>query len=110
MSFSKGDILLVALVFSNQSGTKRRPVMVVHDGGDDDLLVLPVTSHASRTRFDVPVSEWQRAGLRVPSIARVEKLATIAKSTVIRKLGSLSETDLANVTATLDQLFRTILG
>lgn len=29
MSFARGDILLVALVFSNQAGTKRRPVMVV---------------------------------------------------------------------------------
>ena len=37
--YSQGDILLAALVFSNQAGLKRRPVMVVYDSGDVDLLV-----------------------------------------------------------------------
>jgi hypothetical protein len=44
MSFSPGDILLVPVVFSDRTGQKRRPVVVVHDSGDADLLVAPVTS------------------------------------------------------------------
>lgn len=109
VSFARGEIFLVSMVFSNQTGTKRRPVMVVHDGDDQDLLVIPVTSHASRSRYDGPVLEWQRAVLRVPSVIRAEKLASIAKTSLIRRLGYISAKDLANVDAALNQLFRAIL-
>lgn len=108
MSFARGDILLVALVFSSQAGIRRRPVMVVHDGGDDDLLVAPVTSHAGRTTFDVSVGQWAQAGLRLPSVVRAEKLATVEKSTIVRQLGRLTPADLVNVEAALRQFFKAI--
>jgi hypothetical protein len=44
-AYSRGDVLFAWLVFSDGQGTKRRPVLVVQDFGDDDLLVVPVTSH-----------------------------------------------------------------
>ena len=44
--YSPGEILLAALVFTSQAGTKKRPVMVIRDAGADDLLVAPVTSQA----------------------------------------------------------------
>jgi hypothetical protein len=40
MSFSSGDVLLVPVVFSDGSGHKKRPVVVVFDSGDVDLLVV----------------------------------------------------------------------
>ena len=109
MSFARGDILLVALVFSSQAGSKRRPVVVVYDGGDDDLLVAPVTSHAGRTAFDVSVGQWPQAGLRLPSVVRAEKLATVEKSAIVRRLGLLSPVDLANVDEGLRRFFRAII-
>ena len=44
MSLSPGNVLLVPVMFSNGSGEKKRPVVVVYDSGDADLLVAPVTS------------------------------------------------------------------
>ena len=92
-AYSQGEVLLAWLVFSDGQGSKRRPVLVVHDFGDDDLLVVPVTSHPSRTASDIVVSGWKEAGLKLPSTARVEKLATIEKSCVERKLGRLLPAD-----------------
>jgi mRNA interferase MazF len=109
VSFDRGDILLASLVFTSQAGAKRRPVMVVYDGGDDDLLVVPVTSHVGRTSFDVSVGQWQQAGLRLPSIVRVEKLATIEKSAIVRKLGRLHPADLVHVEGALHRFFQAIL-
>ena len=83
------------MTFSGGQGLKRRPVLVVYDFGDDDLLVVPVTSHPARTANDAVVSLWQEAGLKLPSAIRVEKLATIQKSCVERTLGRLSAGDLA---------------
>jgi mRNA interferase MazF len=95
--------------FSDGQGTKRRPVLVVHDFGDADLLVVPVTSHAARAATDVTLSEWRGAGLKLPSTIRVEKLATIDKTCVVRKLGSLPAADNARVKETLAIVFRRIL-
>ncbi len=110
MSFSPGDILLVPIVFSDGSGHKKRPVVVVYDSGDADLLVVPVTSQMARSLRDVPVVNWQRAGLRLPSIVRLEKLATVDKSTVLKKMGHIAPDDWEKTKAVLKQLFADILA
>lgn len=109
MSYTQADILLVSMVFSDGTGAKKRPVMVVYDSGDDDLLVAPVTSHAARTGCDVRLNDWQQSGLWLPSIVRLEKLATIEKSTVIRKLGEVSQTDWQKIHPNLKHFFAAIL-
>jgi mRNA interferase MazF len=110
MSFSPGDVLLVPVVFSNGSGQKKRPAVVVYDSGDADLLVAPVTSQAARSSRDVPVVNWQRAGLRLPSIVRLEKLATVEKSTVVKQMGHLAPDDWEKVKAVLKQFFADLLA
>jgi mRNA interferase MazF len=110
MRFTQGDLLLVTLVFSDGSGAKRRPVMVVYDSGDEDLLVAPVTSHPLRSIRDVALARWQEAGLRLPSCVRLEKLATVAKSTMIRSLGKLPPDALAQVKTVLKQYFADVLA
>ena len=108
-----GQILLAALaalVFSDQAGTKNRPILVVRDGGDDDLLVAPITSHAGRSTHHVFLTDWQQAGLRLASVARLEKVATIAKRTVVRPLGQISSNDRNQVKPALQRLFNDILS
>jgi len=107
---SPGELLLAALVFTSQAGAKNRPVMVIRDGGDDDLLVAPVSGQAVRVAYDVMLNDWQKAGLRLPSVVRVEKLATIEKATVRRSLGRASAADWARVKESLTQLCEEILG
>lgn len=105
-----GEVLLASLVFSAQDGTKKRPVLVVHDGSDDDVLVVPVTSHAVRSSWDIMLTDWREAGLRLPSVVRAEKLATIAKRTVTARLGSLTVNDRTRLKTELPKLFQTIVG
>jgi mRNA-degrading endonuclease toxin of MazEF toxin-antitoxin module len=61
--YAPGDILLAGLVFTSQTGAKQRPVMVIRDAGDDDMLVVPVTGQAAGVAYDVVLSDWQQAGL-----------------------------------------------
>ncbi len=110
MSFSQGEILLVSMLFTDGSAAKKCPVLVVWDGGDDDLLVAPVTSHAARSQRDVALIQWQKAGLRLPSIVRLEKLATVEKSTIIRRLGQIEATDWAAIKPALNQFFADIMA
>ena len=107
---SPGEVLLASLVFTSQAGAKKRPVMVIRDAGDDDILVAPVSGQAARVAYDVILGDWQRAGLRLPSVVRVEKLATIAKATVLRGLGRPSAGDWAQVKEMLTQLCAEVLA
>jgi mRNA interferase MazF len=103
-------MLLAALTFTSQLGAKRRPVMAIRDVGDDDLLVVPVSGQTARVAYDVTLADWHKAGLRLPSVVRVEKLATIEKSTVLRKLGKASPNDWAAVKESLKRLCGEILS
>ncbi|HMP84951.1 MAG TPA: type II toxin-antitoxin system PemK/MazF family toxin [Verrucomicrobiota bacterium] len=105
-AYSQGEILLAWLTFSGGQGSKRRPVLVVHDFGDDDLLVIPITSHPARTADDAVVFKWKEAGLKLPSTMRMQKLATIEKSCVERKLGRLLPADFT----TFKEVLATVCG
>ena len=107
---AQGDVLLAWLVFTDGQGSKRRPVLVVQDFGDDDLLVVPVTSQDARVATDVVLARWQSAGLRLPSTVRAGKLATIEKSRVARKLGALPPDELVSVRKAWAAVFKGILG
>jgi mRNA-degrading endonuclease toxin of MazEF toxin-antitoxin module len=108
VAFRFGDVLLVPIIFSDGTGAKKRPVLIVHDTEDIDLLVVPVTSHQPRGAEDVTLHDWRAAGLRLPSTARMSKLATIAKSTVIRKLGQLTDRDAQHAREALRRFFKAI--
>jgi mRNA interferase MazF len=108
--FSKGEVLLALLIFSDSQGSKRRPVLVVHDFGDSDLLVVPVTSHAARIQTDVFLNDWRNAGLKLPSTVRTEKFATVAKFCVVKKLGALSENDSTRVGQSISAVCKQIAG
>lgn len=107
--YKQGEVLLAWLVFSDGQGNKRRPVLVIQDFGDKDLLVVPITSHPSRGERDVALSEWKSAGLKLPSTTRLEKFATIAKSCIERRMGMLSLVDLTRSQKILETIFKQII-
>jgi mRNA interferase MazF len=105
VAFRFGDVLLVPIRFSDATGEKKRPVLVVRDTGDADLLVVPITSHPPRAFEDVTLPNWRSAGLRLPSTVRMAKFATVARSSVIRQLGSLTDQDAQSAREILRQFF-----
>lgn len=84
MELRPGDIALIDVRFHESEGAKIRPVIVVMDTGDEDFVAVPVTSRARIADFDVALPEWHAAGLNVPSIARVHKIAVLSKAAVRR--------------------------
>jgi mRNA-degrading endonuclease toxin of MazEF toxin-antitoxin module len=101
MNLRAGDLVLIRIPFPQGTGSKVRPAVVVFDEGDDDFVAAPVTSRAGRSQFDLTITDWHAAGLNVPSVARIHKLATLHKSDLIRTIGRLSPTDLEPLLAGL---------
>lgn len=98
MSQSFGDVVLVPFPFTDQSGGKKRPAVVVssaiYNEKRRDLVIMAITSRIrSPLDFgDAPVIDWQSAGLLKPSVFK-PLLATIEQSLVIRVLGALTDAD-----------------
>ena len=105
MNFSAGEVVLVSFPYSGLTGMSRRPALVLLDIGDDDVVVARITSQAIRDTFDIELLEWREAGLLLPSVVRLHKLATLEKSLVVRRLGSLMPGDWTNVSVSLEKMW-----
>ncbi|PJH75015.1 MAG: growth inhibitor [Anaerolineae bacterium CG_4_9_14_0_8_um_filter_58_9] len=106
--YCPGELVLLSFPFADVMGAKRRPALVIFDAGDEDIVVARVTSQAVQTVFDVKLVEWQQAGLLLPSVVRVHKVATLEKRLVERRLGTLTASDWAQVHAKVQQLWASI--
>lgn len=104
-NYHPGEIVLLTFPFTDAEGAKRRPALVLLDAGDQDIVVARVTSQATQAAFDVRLTDWQQAGLLLPSTVRVHKLATLEKRLVERRLGILTPGDWAGVRATIERLW-----
>ena len=82
-SFSKNDVILVAYPFSDRSGVKVRPaVMVSGEYRSRDVFVVPLTSKTDRMiEGEFSLADWQGAGLNVASVVK-RGLYTIHESLV----------------------------
>jgi len=87
---------------------KRRPGLVLLDAGDDDIVVARVTSQPPQAPFDVQILEWKQAGLLLPSVVRLDKVATLEKRLVGRRLGFLMQADWQRVRAKTHDLWLSI--
>ena len=98
--FEFGDIVLVPFPFTDQSGSKKRPAVIVSSAAYQqarrDVLIMAVTSQLrpSGSFGEVTVQDWQAAGLLKPSAIK-PVVTTIEQSLVIRSLGKLKAVDLA---------------
>ena len=107
--YSFGDVVLVPFHFTDQSGSKKRPAVIVsssrYQRERPDLILMPITSqNPGSTRFgDAPVSNMQAAGLLLPGVIK-PILLTVEAKLVIKTLGQLSDDDQRALRQTIAQL------
>lgn len=98
--YRRGDVVLVPMDFTDRSGSKVRPAVVVsgeeYNRAGPDLLIASITGNLKALAHpgDHRIEDWKAAGLLKPSLAQT-KLATVEASVIRRKLGELDEGDLA---------------
>jgi mRNA-degrading endonuclease toxin of MazEF toxin-antitoxin module len=106
-NYQAGDIVLVDFPLTVSGPGKARPALVILDTGDADVLLARVTTQARATPYDITLAGWQQAGLLAPSIVRLHKLATLAKTRIQRHLGTLGANDRQQVAAILQKIAAT---
>ena len=95
--FAFGSIVLVRFPFTDLSGDKRRPALVV--SGDNvrrsDLIVCFITSVPRSGPGMAPIDAAPSTGLKVFSVVRFDRIATLNRSVIAGKLGDAPSTWLA---------------
>jgi mRNA interferase MazF len=106
-NYSKGDVLLVRYPFTDLSGVKVRPAVVVHaPHPSQDSLIIPLTSRlTSLLPGKFLLKDWEKAGLNVPTAVK-RGIYTIHPSLIARIVGRLSAQDAQS----LEKSLRTWLG
>jgi mRNA interferase MazF len=102
------DILLLKFPFTDLTGFKKRPALVLLDNNDNDILVCRITSQAKDSYYDMELQDWHSSGLKLSSIVRLHKIATLNISLIERKMGSLSNSDLNQVKTVIGKSFTLI--
>ncbi len=105
--FVKGSVVVVNYFFTDLSGSKRRPAVVVADLEGDDLIICPIVSSRS-DRYSVRVTSRDISGrqLRKDSFIRPNIVNTVDSSRILYSMGELSFEKMAE----LSDKLKNILG
>lgn len=106
----RGDVVLDFFPFSDLSGAKLRPAVIVGHVQSHELVLAFITSQAVGTN-----SPWSHAllpsdgefpmtGLKVPSRVQLDKLATLHRRLVTRRLGTIGAQTTRAIAACLRQV------
>lgn len=108
MNYSRGDIVLADLPYSDRTGSKIRPALVVQNDQNnarlDDVILAMVTRTTKRagsepTQFfiDLATPEGQQSGLLHASAVKCEHIVTLHRSFLRRVIGHLPDTAMRQI-------------
>jgi mRNA interferase MazF len=90
-----GDIILIPFPFSELHNVKVRPAVVIGltKDGYGDVIVSAISSVVSKnlTKSEMLLKPKRMNNLRVKSVVKVDRIATLKHETVIAELGKLNE-------------------
>lgn len=100
---SVGSVVLVPFPFSNLSGTKLRPALVIASSGRGDWVCAQITSnpYSDTSAVELGDSDFQVGSLSKPSFIRPGKLFTANQSLFRRIVGRITVNKLNEVRAAI---------
>lgn len=106
--FVKGDVVIIEFPYSNLKDSKRRPVLILKVPNGEDLLVLQITSASYEKRVEILVKkeDFRQGALKKDSHIRVDKIASVDKSLIKYKVGSLKQEKFNEVMDTVCSFLR----
>ena len=96
--YNRCDVVLVSFVFSDETGDRRRPAVIVsseaYHRSRHEAVIAAITSRTDRILAgDHLIIDWQGAGLLFPSVA-TGIIRTIKQSVIAHRLGIMSQADM----------------
>ena len=91
---AKGDIILITFPFTDLSGSKLRPSVVLADSTQDVMVAFITGQLKWQEQTDLLLTPALNNGLKKPSLIRISKLATLDKTLIKGRMGSLTIMDI----------------
>ncbi|MHC1776469.1 MAG: type II toxin-antitoxin system PemK/MazF family toxin [Lentimicrobium sp.] len=102
----KGDIVLIPFPFTDLSGSKNRPALILVSSETDVTLAFISTQLKWKEDFDILLKPSAGNGLKRDSIIRLSKLATIDKELVLGRLGTIEIDTIKQVNKNLIKILK----
>ena len=102
----KGDIVLIPFPFTDLTGTKLRPTVVLVATTLDLTVCFITTQIGWKELSDLVLHPTSDNGIKKVSLTRSSKIATIDKSLSLGKIGSLSYSEQQDLNIKLKQLLQ----
>ncbi len=89
--FVRGDVIVIDFPFSSLKETKRRPVLILKVPKGGDVIVNQITgsSYEKSVEIEVENKDFKQGSLKRKSFVRIDKIASIEKTLIKYKVGSL---------------------
>lgn len=103
--YNIGEVWWVRFPYNDQDKEKHRPAIVI----DDDtiaILAMYVTSRDKDNPYSIEIEDWKEVGLSKPSWTRIDRIVSISEWHMDRKIGDLSQRDLAKITQLVTEITR----
>jgi mRNA interferase MazF len=110
ITYKFGDILLVPISFTDFTGNKQRPAVVINSNEYQkirpDIILMSVTSQIKKEHVfgETFIHHWEEAGLLKPSIIK-PVITTLQKTLILKKLGTLHSEDKTALLKTFQIIF-----
>ena len=107
--FVKGEVVVLPFPFSDLSGSKLRPALVLADLSGDDIMLCQITSQMSpKDSHAIPLDfkDFQKGALKVPSNIRPNRIFTADKNIIQKSVGIVDLTVSEKVVDTIVALIK----
>lgn len=112
ISIKQREIFLVPFPFSNLTGSKIRPVLILSKDSfnynSNDVIVCGITSNISKDFYSINLNNsiLEEGKLFEESFIKVESLAKIEKKLLIKKIAKLKDKSFSEVLSKILTIFK----
>ncbi len=91
--FVRGEIVVIEFPYSDLKDTKRRPIVILKVPKGEDIIVAQITGTPYERSVEIPLKkeDFKQGNLKRESFVRIDKIASIERSLVKYKVGSLKQ-------------------
>lgn len=102
-----GEVATTMFSFADQTGAKRRPVLVVSseefNTRTGDVIVAAISSKPPRDRYEYKLERWKLSGLKLPSKVRAGAVHTVS-GLLLKRIGAIPEEEYYEVKKLLTEV------
>ena len=110
--YNQGDIVIVPFTFTDLTGVKQRPALVISNNGYNqknlDVIICGITSNLEDLNYSVILEKRDLSSgfIILKSLIKVDKITSIDKTIIRNKIATIKPSKLQEVFKILDRIIK----